>query len=294
MAPPPSVSRRAFLANLRRSGLLTADQLAAVEDRLPMTERGRVLARALVEMGVLTRFQAERLLAGRTGGFLLDQYVILEQIGEGGMGRVYKARHRTMNRVVALKILAPSLMRAGRAQDLFLREVRAAAQLVHPNIVTAFDANQSEGRFYLVMEYVDGPNLDDLVKKQGPLPVGVACELVRQAARALQYAHEQEMVHRDIKPANLLVTEVDESQLQDDTVIRGRGRSADPAPIPVVKVLDFSLARLPRPGRWARSRPRRGRSSARPTTSPPSRPATSTTPISARTSTAWAARSTSP
>src|SRR6185369_16304333 len=120
-------------------------------------------------------------------------------------GRVYKARHMTMNRVVALKILAPDLTSSDRAQDMFLREVRAAAQLVHPNIVTAFDANKVGDRYYLVLEYVDGPNLDQLVKARGPLSIGQACDFIRQAAQGLQCAHIAGMVHRDIKPANILV-----------------------------------------------------------------------------------------
>src|SRR5262249_45295053 len=151
------------------------------------------------------RFQAERLLMGRTAGFLLGQYRVLEQIGKGGMGRVYKAEHRTMKRVVALKVLASTLLETERAVELFLHEVRAVAQLVHPNIVTAFDANAVDGRFYLVLEYVDGPNLDELVRRQGPLSAGLACDYIRQVANRLQCAHLLGMLHRDIKPANILV-----------------------------------------------------------------------------------------
>jgi serine/threonine-protein kinase len=168
------------------------------------------------------------LYRGRTDGFTLGQYRILDRIGRGGMGRVFKAEHQTMNRVVALKVLAPDLMKTERARVLFQREVRATAKLVHPNIVTAYDANQSGDRHYLVMEYVDGPNLHELVKERGPLPVGQACEFIRQAALGLQFAHGLGMVHRDIKPANLLVH-------------RGPGLQC------VVKVLDFGLARLHEP-----------------------------------------------
>src|SRR5207253_4011181 len=116
----------------------------------------------------------------------------------------YKAEHQPMHRVVALKILSSELTKTERARHLFQREVRAAARLVHPNIVTAYDANQIGDRMYLVMEYVDGPNLQELVRKQGALPVSQACDFIRQAALALQHAHELGMVHRDIKPANLL------------------------------------------------------------------------------------------
>src|SRR5205814_5736726 len=104
-----------------------------------------------------------------------------------------------MSRIVALKVLTPSLLKTSRAQELFLREVRLAAQLVHPNIVTAFDANQLNGRCYLVLEYIDGPNLDQLVRDRGPLPIEAACEIVRQSAVGLQFAHHKRMVHRDIK-----------------------------------------------------------------------------------------------
>jgi serine/threonine protein kinase len=233
MASPRHVDREKFLANLRRSGLVSPEQLAAVADRLPDTPRGRVVARTLVDLGLITRFQAERLLVGRTGGFLLGQYRILDQLGRGGMGRVYKAEHRTMGRIVALKVLAPDLLRTDRAQELFLREVRAAARLVHPNIVTAYDANQVDGRYFLVLEYVDGPNLEQLVRKQGPLPVGQACDYARQITQGLQCAHALGMVHRDVKPANVLVQQ------------RGLDGSEGAG---IVKISDFGLARLCQPG----------------------------------------------
>ena len=229
MATVPSTSRQAFLANLRESGLVGDEQLAALEARLPETERGRLVARALVKEGVLTKFQAEQLLAGRTGGFVLGQYRILDEIGKGGMGRVFKALHVTMNRTVALKVLAPQLVETEKAQVLFQREMRAAARLMHPHIVTAYDANRIGNRYYLVLEYIDGPNLDRLVREQGPLPVGLACEFIRQAAEGLQYAHEMGMVHRDIKPSNLLVL------LPGGEPRRRRC---------TVKILDFGLARL--------------------------------------------------
>jgi eukaryotic-like serine/threonine-protein kinase len=229
MTNPQTVDRQTFLTNLRQSGLVSSDQMAKVVHRLPSTEKGLVLARSMVELGLITRFQAELLLVGRTSGFHLGQYLIMDHLGRGGMGRVFKAQHVTMNRIVAIKVLAPHLCKTPKAQTMFQREVRAAARLVHPNIVTAYDANQIGDRCYLVMEYVDGPNLDELVRQRGPLPVGQACDFVRQTAGGLQYAHELGMVHRDIKPANLL------SQ---------RPMSANPGAAPTIKILDFGLARL--------------------------------------------------
>ena len=232
MATTPSVDRKTFLGYLRQSGLLREDQIASIERDHADVTRGRAFARLLVEQEILTRFQAERLLVGQTGGFILGQYKILEQIGRGGMGRVYKAEHRTMQRIVALKILAPDLLKTERAVELFLREVRAVAQLQHPNIVTAYDANEINGRYYLVLEFVAGPNLEQLVRNKGPLSVGLACDYIKQCAAGLQCAHMRGMLHRDIKPANILV------QPQN-----GEGESAPG----LIKVSDFGLARLSQP-----------------------------------------------
>jgi serine/threonine protein kinase len=232
MAASASLDRQTFLDRLGKSGLVSPEELAALADRLPITERAGVVAKALVEQGVLTRFQAERLLAGRTSGFILRQYRILDQLGKGGMGRVYKALHQTMNRIVALKVLSPQLMETERAQKLFLREMQAVARLSHPNLVTAYDADHKDNRYYLVMEYVEGPNLQQLVRERGPLPAGLACELIRQAANGLQYASDMGMVHRDVKPSNLLVLLPDEAARRKHYVLR---------------ILDFGLARLQRP-----------------------------------------------
>lgn len=223
------VDKETYLERVRASGLISVERLKKALATMPETNRGRMVARHLVEMGLLTKFQAERLLAGKTDGFVMGQYRILDELGRGGMGRVFKAEHMTMGRVVALKILNTNLTKTERARTLFEREVKAAAKLSHPNIVTAFDANQLGERCFLVMEFVDGPNLHDLVKEHGPLPVPQACDYIRQAALGLQYAHDLGMVHRDIKPANLLV--------QKNKTKTTTGSS-------IVKILDFGLARL--------------------------------------------------
>ncbi len=151
----------------------------------------------------------------------LGDYRILERIGSGGMGTVYKAVHQRMGRTVALKVLQPEIQRDPALLQRFDREVRAAARLTHPNIVAALDAREQDGLHYLITEFVAGSDLDETVRQQGPLPIGEAVDCIVQAARGLDYAHRQGVVHRDIKPANLL-------------------RDNDG----VVKILDMGLARL--------------------------------------------------
>lgn len=200
----PPTARSALLSAVRAAGVLAPAQFARAETLAPNGSAAD-LAQSLVAHGLLTRFQADRLLAGRTDGFALDQYVLLEQVGRGARSRVYKAKHRTMKRPVALQVLAADLTRTPAQRAALLKAVRAAAALAHPNVVTAYDANELHDRFYLVLEFVDGPDLAALVAQRGPLPYDEACELVRQAASGLQHAHEKGIVHGDIKPNNLMV-----------------------------------------------------------------------------------------
>ncbi len=160
------------------------------------------------------------------------RYRVLGLVGQGGMGAVYRAEHRHMERLVALKVIHPGLMPSLATVQRFRQEVRAAARLQHPNIVTAYDAEEAGGLHFLVMEHVEGRSLADLVRERGPLPIGEACDYARQAALGLQHAHEQGMVHRDIKPHNLMVR-----------------------PAGQVKILDFGLARLARGAEEAAPRP---------------------------------------
>jgi serine/threonine protein kinase len=225
----PEIAHDRFLSLLKESRLIDPAALAVAVGDAPDGARAKVLARHLVNRGLLTRFQAQHLLAGHSSGFFLGQYRILDLIGRGGMGKVYKAEHTTMQRVVALKVLAADMTRTDRARELFRREVMAAARLVHPNIATAYDANEMNGRAFLVLEYVAGPSLSTLVRSGGVLSVGQACEFIRQAALGLQYAHELGMVHRDIKPSNLLI--------QPPAGQNG-------APGATLKIVDFGLALL--------------------------------------------------
>ncbi len=137
---------------------------------------------------------------------VIGDYVIEQLIGSGGMGRVYLARHRTMDRIVAIKTLPQEQSLRSSAIERFYEEVRTAGKLLHPNIATAFDAGCSEGVHYLAMEYLSGGTLNQLVSANGPLSVHGAASAIRGAARGLAHAHAAGVIHRDVKPGNLMIS----------------------------------------------------------------------------------------
>src|SRR5262249_42481028 len=151
----------------------------------------------------LTAFQVKMFWKARGAELFLGQYVLLDRLGEGGMGEVYHAKHRRMERDVALKVIRREKLGSPEAGKRFQREIEAAAKLSHENVVMAYDADQAGDRHFFAMEFVEGTNLAKLVKEKGPLPIAQACDCIRQAALGLQHAHERGMVHRDIKPSNL-------------------------------------------------------------------------------------------
>lgn len=152
--------------------------------------------------------------------WIIGEYEVLERLGSGGMGDVYKARHRRLDKLVALKLLPAGSQRSHEAAARFQREMKAVGALDHPNVVEAHDAGEQSGVVYLAMKLIDGVDLERLVKERGPLPIAEACEMVRQAALGLHYLHQRGLVHRDVKPSNLMRT-----------------------PDGMVKVLDLGLAR---------------------------------------------------
>ena len=203
-----TVSLEQFVQYLTQSGLMSAADAASFQDALPPDRKppdGETLARELVRANRLTKYQAQVLYQGKTKGLLFGEYRVLDKLGQGGMGVVLKAEHRRMKRLVAVKTIAGSALRSPDAVKRFYREVEAAAKLNHPNIVQAHDASEADGIHYLVMEYVEGQDLGAIVKERGPLPIAQAVNFILQAARGLQYAHEQGIVHRDIKPSNLIL-----------------------------------------------------------------------------------------
>jgi len=217
-----------FISSLSDSGLMTKDEVDAFLTALPAENRpttAQQLAQAMYRKGRLTRFQAQAVYQGKAKALVLEKYVVLDSLGRGGMGQVYKAQHRRMKRAVALKILPSSATRSPDLVKRFQREVEAAAKLSHPNIVTAYDANEVNKVHFLVMEYVDGKDLASRVKEGGPLAVAKAVDYVLQAARGLEYAHKAGITHRDIKPANLFICkrglEVDQLKILDFGMVTG-------------------------------------------------------------------------
>jgi serine/threonine protein kinase len=222
---PATVSLDTFLDVLSKSGLVEPTRLETwlkEQEGTPLPDDSRRLAALLVREGLLSRWQAQQLLLGKSRGFVINgKYRILEMIGRGGMGTVYLCEHILLQRLVALKALPlDKSVQNASAVDRFYREGQAVAALNHPNIVRCHDLDRQNQLHFIVMEYVDGSPLNDIVKNHGPMTVPRAAHYIAQAAEGLQHAHEAGWVHRDIKPGNLLLDRAG-----------------------VVKVLDMGLAR---------------------------------------------------
>src|SRR5262249_26944956 len=218
-----TLSRDQFFQNLSESGLFTDDEVSKTRDSISESRApdGEAAALELVAVGRLTRFQADAVCERRFEGLVIGNYEVMDRLGQGGMGTVFKARHKRMRRIVAIKVLSREVAQDERFIKRFQREVEAVARLSHPNIVMAHDADESDVGHFLVMEFVNGRDLASTVERLGPLPIRDAVSCTLQAARALDYAHREGIIHRDIKPANLL---------RDETG--------------VVKVADLGLARF--------------------------------------------------
>lgn len=213
-------STEAFLDVLAKSRLLADSEMEKVRAAAGEHDDAKSLAKALVAGHTLTRWQAAQLLAGRAS-FMLGKYRLIQLRSRGGMGSVFVAEHTTMNRRVALKIISKQMGRDPAKLERFLAEARTIAALDHANIVRAYDVDHEGERYFLVMEYVEGRDLQQMVEDDGPLDFSRAADYIRQAACGLAHAHERSMIHRDIKPANLIINRQN-----------------------VVKILDLGMARL--------------------------------------------------
>lgn len=197
-----------FLTAIRKSGLLTPDDLIAVFQGTnvdPSTAEPMQVASLLVRRKLLTKFQAMQLLQGRTQGFVLDQYKILDGIRQDRVGMVFKAEDKTSKRLVSLKVLPTDRANDPTILEAFMREVRTAAKVKHPNVARVLDVGYWQGTHFVVSEHVAGVTLDKLVAEKGPLAPHVAAQLVAQVAVGLMHAHSCGLIHRDLKPGNIAV-----------------------------------------------------------------------------------------
>jgi serine/threonine-protein kinase len=209
-----------LVKKLQSDGLLTSRQfrhLGRVAREFPAVE---VFLQELERREWLTAYQAGHLRRGTGDRLVVGPYVLLEPLGGGGMGQVFRARHRLLERVAALKRIHPDRQASPDAAERFLHEVRAVAALAHPNIVTVYDFYHDGDELYLAMEIIPGTDLHSFVERHRPLPVALACDCTYQACQGLQHAHGRGVVHRDIKPRNLVIS-----------------------PDGQVKLIDFGLAR---------------------------------------------------
>lgn len=217
-----------YLELLLKSRLISETQLIPLAGRLPRPNEPSAvdrLAKALINADLLTMWQHQHLINGHWKGFFIGKHKLLAKIGVGGMGTVYLAEHTIMRRKVAIKVLPKANVGKSSYLERFLQEARAIASLDHPNIIRAYNIDNEGDLHYLVIEYVEGPNLDQLVAENGPLDFDEAADYVRQAAEGLAQAHDRGLIHRDVKPSNLLLDRTG-----------------------VIKVLDMGLARLTNPG----------------------------------------------
>jgi eukaryotic-like serine/threonine-protein kinase len=215
------VALETFLSQLSDSGILSDQKLRAATHKKYDHQDGESLAREMIKSGHLTKYQAEQILSGKGKSLRMGQYVLLEKLGAGGMGQVYKAYHPGMERLVAIKVILAKGKIDEESVRRFEREVKAAAKLSHPNIITVYDAGNANGRHFMVMELVKGKDLNVIVQQRGGLGVAETINYIKQVARGLAFAHENGVIHRDIKPANLFLD------------IKGN-----------VKILDMGLAKI--------------------------------------------------
>ena len=193
-----------FLQRLFDSGILAEQNLNAVEEAKTRHQNVESFIQDLIESKLLTKFQAEQIIAGKGDSLTFGKYIIQEKLGAGGMGQVFKAYHPESAKLVAIKVILPQGKFDTESVKRFEREVKASEKLVHPNIIAVLDSGSSKGSLFMVMELIEGKDLFELINEKGKLSVNEAVAYIIQAARALEHAHANGVIHRDVKPANLI------------------------------------------------------------------------------------------
>ena len=216
--------QKRFKNAIAASGLVASDEVERVHEALPQDQQAssRALAEALIAEGLLTKWQCKLIQKGKTRrSFFVAEYKLIEELGRGGMGVVYRAEHTFLRKQVALKKMLPHVVARPGAKERFVREAMVGASLEHPNLVPTHDAGVHGKTVFMVMPFVTGFDLHKYVRKHGPMSELDAIAVIRQAAEGLNYIHEKGLVHRDIKPENIKLTEDN-----------------------CVKILDLGLARI--------------------------------------------------
>ena len=205
------LSAENFIDYVERSGLVEEDQLQQSLDALKakhggkLPEESEAVANHLINANLITQWHADKIQDRKYKGFRLGKYKLLRLIGTGGMSSVYLAEHVLMKRQRAIKVLPKSRVNDSSYLARFHLEAQATASLDHPNIVRAYDVDNDGEQHFLVMEFIDGKDLQNIVKQEGALPLELACNYIAQTAEGMAYAHANNLIHRDIKPANLLI-----------------------------------------------------------------------------------------
>jgi serine/threonine-protein kinase len=237
-----------FLDELLASRVLGPEQMTVVTKELLARIRDpRVLAKELVQRGWLTVYQVNQLFQGNARDLVLGPYRIMDVLGEGGVAQVFRAWSTRDKCPVALKVVRREFSSNEEAVRQFIQEGKTIAALKHPNIVRTIEADQINGIHFLAMEFIEGIDLQKLVRLSGPLPIPQACDYIRQAALGLQHAHEKCLIHRDIKPANLFLVTQSQTEL-DKTPLPGTPDAKKVAPFgALIKILDWGLAAMRMP-----------------------------------------------
>lgn len=231
-------STSALLKVLEKSALLSSEEFESVKqealDSPELYNTPEKLAKHWIQTNLLTKWQVMQLLSGKAA-FFLGKYKLLNLLGVGGMGRVFLAEHTIMHRKVALKVISKEFSNNPDALKQFQAEARAIATLNHINIVQAYNFESEGDRYYIVMEYVDGQSLEKRVQKEGPLPINDVISYLRQSAKALQHAHQRNMIHCDIKPDNLLLNQDGQIKILDMGIAKlndpkKKGQVSEPEP----------------------------------------------------------------
>ena len=199
-----AVDFKTFLQRLFDSGILTEQNFNALEQKKIHHQNVESFIKDLIESKLLTKFQAEQIIAGKGDSLTFGKYIIQEKLGAGGMGQVYKAYHPEAAKLVAIKVILPQGKFDTESIKRFEREVKASEKLVHPNIIAVLDSGSFKGQLFMVMELIQGKDLFELINEKGKLAIKEAVAYIIQAARALEHAHANGVIHRDVKPANLI------------------------------------------------------------------------------------------